>query len=291
MSASTAPEISVVIPVRNGARPLGELLDSLAAQTVARDRFEVIVVDNDSGDDSAAVAAARGATVVSEPVANRARARNRGVAVASSRLYAFVDADCVASSGWLEGFLACAGKAPLVAGEVRLSTRERPNAIERFESLWRFGQEAWVRTQGWAVTANLLVHADAFEAIDGFDSGWRKGAEDVDFCLRARAAGYPLEFCGRAVVEHGAEHRLRPMLRRAFMHGYSINQAFYRLGVGYRAWRDPGPAIHGDRALRQFGQAPERFEADEWRRMARLARIDYAGRVAGSLWAETLRAR
>ena len=58
--------------------------------------------------------------------------------------------------------------APLVAGDVRVRVREHPNAIERYEAMWRFGQASWVR-QGWAATANLLVHAEAFEAVGGFD--------------------------------------------------------------------------------------------------------------------------
>jgi hypothetical protein len=84
---------------------------------------------------------------------------------------------------------------------------------------------------------------------------------------------------------------VRPLLRRCFLHGYSVNQAFYRLGAGYRAWRDPVPALIGDRALRQIGHSQETFDPREWRRMARLARLGYGARVAGSIWAELLHVR
>jgi GT2 family glycosyltransferase len=288
--ASNRPEISVIVPARNGARSISPLLESLRAQTLERDRFEVIVVDNDSTDGTGEVAASGGALVVQEPIANRSRARNRGARAAASRLYAFTDADCIARPQWLEQLLASADAAPLVAGDVVLRTGEHPNAVERFEALWRFGQEAWVE-QGWAATANLLVHQDAFEAIGGFDPTWRHIGEDVDFCFRARAAGYALAFCPDAVVEHEGERELGPLLRRCFRHGYSVNQAFYRLGAGYRAWRDPSPAIAADQALRQFGHSPGSFDRDEWRRMARLARLGYAARVVGSLWAEVVHAR
>lgn len=283
-------DVSVIIPVRNGAGSLPPLLDSLAQQTLSPERFEVIVVDNDSSDDTARVAGSYGATVVSEPIANRSRARNRGAKTARGRLYAFTDADCVADSRWLEGLLAGAGLAPLVAGDVRLRVGEQPNAIERFEALWRFGQESWVK-QGWAATANLLVHPEAFEAIGGFDPTWRHIGEDVDFCFRARAAGFGLEYCAEAIVEHQGERTMGPLLRRCFLHGYSVNQAFYRLGAGYRAWRDPAPALIGDQALRQIGYTPDGFDRREWRRMASLARLGYAARVAGSLWAEVRHAR
>lgn len=285
------PEISVIVPVRNGAGSIPPLLESLAAQTLARDRFEVIVVDNASTDGTGEIAAAHGARVVHEPIANRSRARNRGVAHAMTRLYAFTDADCVASPAWLERLLDCAGGAPLIAGDVQLRISDRPNAVERYEAMWRFGQRAWVTSQGWAATANLLVHREAFEAIGGFDPSWRHIGEDADFCLRARDAGYPLAFCADAVVQHDGERRLRPMLERCFRHGYSVNQAYYRLGAGFRAWRDPLPALFGDRALRQIGHLPRDQARTEWRRMARLARLGYAARVTGSLWAELRRAR
>lgn len=283
-------EISAIVPVRNGAQSLPPLLDSLNGQTLPRERYEIIVVDNDSSDGTAEVARAHGARVVPEPVANRSRARNRGAEAASSRLYAFTDADCIADPHWLEELLAAARMAPLVAGPVTLRTSPQPNAVERFEALWRFGQEGWVK-QGWAATANLLVHAEAFEAIGGFDPTWRHIGEDVDFCFRARDAGFGLAYSAQAVVEHDGERQLRPMLLRCFRHGYSVNQAFYRLGAGYRAWRDPGPALHGDRALREIGHSPEAFDPAEWRTMTRVARLAYAARVAGSAWAELSRVR
>ena len=283
-------ELSVIIPARNGAGSLPPLLRSLQEQTLARSRFEVIVVDNDSSDGTAEVAERHGAIVVREPIANRSRARNAGAEAARTRLYAFTDADCVAHPGWLEALLRCAPKAPLVAGEVTLCVSDQPNALERFELLWRFGQEVWVK-QGWAATANLLVHAEAFDAIDGFDNTWKHIGEDADFCLRARDAGFGLAYCADAVVDHEGERTLRPLLRRLFLHGYSANQAFYRLGFGHRAWRDPVPALRGDRALRQYGHVPAGFDRREWGRMVRLARLGYAARVLGSIWAELVRAR
>lgn len=285
------PEISAIVPARNGARSLPELLSSLQAQTLPRTRFEVIVVDNGSTDGTAEIAAAHGARVVYEPIANRARARNRGAATARSTLYAFTDADCVPGPRWLEQLLLNAGRAPLVAGEIRLRVSERPNAVERFEALWRFGQRNWVEHQGWAATANLLVRHDAFEAVGGFDPSWRHIGEDVDFCFRARHAGFNIAYCPDAVVEHRADDELRPLVARSFRHGYSVNQAFYRLGAGYRAWRHPTLALRGDRALRDIGHSPEGFDPDEWRRMARLGRTAYAARIAGSIWAEVVRAR
>jgi GT2 family glycosyltransferase len=288
--AAARPLISVIVPARDAARSLPPLLDSLDRQTLARNEFEVVVVDNASRDGTGALAGRRGAMVVSEPRPSRAGARNAGVAAARAELIAFTDADCVAAPGWLAGLVRGLSSSELVAGPVEVSTGSPPNLVERFESLWRFEQESWV-SDGWAATANLGVRREVHDAIGGFDTAYRHIGEDADYCLRARARGFALAFASDAAVSHYAENALGPMLRRAFFHGYSANQINRRLGVGYRAWRHPELVLRGDRALGSLGVSREALDAGEWRRMRRLARGYYAMRLAGSVWAEVTRAR
>lgn len=276
------------MPVRDGADELPTLLAALAGQTLSPERFEVVVVDNASRDASAAVARGAGAAVVTEPRANRALARNRGVAAARSDLFAFTDVDCVPDPGWLEAMLRCAPQAPLLAGPVRVTTGDPPNSIERFEALWRFSQEAWVK-QGWAATADLCVRRDAFEAVGGLDITYRHIGEDADFCVRAGRAGFALGYCPDAIVTHRAEQQLRPMLRRAFFHGYSASQALRRIGLGHEAWRDPAPLLRDTAAMARIGLGPGSLDPEEWRKMSRLARMAHAARTAGSAWAAVRR--
>jgi GT2 family glycosyltransferase len=285
----SAPEISVVIPVRDGAASLPPLLESLRRQTLAPERFEVVVVDNASRDATAGVARGAGATVVAEPVPNRSRARNRGVAAARAERIAFTDADCVATEGWLEALLDC-GEAPLVAGPVEVTTSDEPGAVERLEAQWRFAQEHWVR-QGWAATANLCVERAALDAVGGFDPAYRQIGEDADLCVRAGRAGFVLGWCPGAVVQHQAESSLAPLLSRAFRHGYGANQALRRLGTGHRAWADPLPLFRLSAALERLGIQPDSLDPAERRRLGRLARVGYAARMAGSLWCELERRR
>jgi GT2 family glycosyltransferase len=284
------PEVSVVIPARDAEEPLADLLDSLARQTLDADRFEVIVVENGSRDRTAEVAEERGARVLRETLGNRSRARNAGVAASEADVFAFTDADCVADPGWLEAMLACRGRAPLIAGNVRVSTRTPPNAVERFESVWRFAQEAW-SAEGWAATANMLVEREAFEAIGGFDPTYRHIAEDADFCVRAGRAGFPLGYCDEGVVLHYAENELRPLIRRAFFHGYSSAQILRRLGVGHAAYRHPKGLVSRRAALAMVGIDASSLPPDERRRLGVLASATYVSRFAGSLWAVAQRAR
>ncbi|HEY5198164.1 MAG TPA: glycosyltransferase [Solirubrobacteraceae bacterium] len=284
-----APAISVVVPVRDGAASLPALLSSLDAQTLPADRFEVVIVDNGSRDDETArVARAAGAVVCSESWSNRARARNVGVAAAASPLIAFTDADCRVAPGWLDGVVACLEHAPLVAGPVLVDPTATPGRCERLEGLWRFDQETNVRQSHWAASANLGARRAALETIGGFDPAYLQIGEDVDLCLRARAAGYELAYCAAAVVHHDPETRLWPILTRAYRHGWSSNQHHHRLpiAVGWRYWRHPLPAVRGDWALRSRGGDPH-TDGD----LVGLARVEYAARVLGSACAELRRAR
>jgi len=92
--------ISVVIPALNDAVLLRDCLSALAAQTRAPD--EIIVVDNGSTDDTAAVAIAGGARVVSEPVKGIFSATAAGFDAASGDILARLDADSRPMPGWIE---------------------------------------------------------------------------------------------------------------------------------------------------------------------------------------------
>ncbi len=93
------PSVSVVIPVRDDAAHLRRCLDALALQTVPAD--EVVVVDNGSTDESASVASAAGAVVVSEPVRGIARASARGYDRATGDVLVRLDADSIPPTTWI----------------------------------------------------------------------------------------------------------------------------------------------------------------------------------------------
>lgn len=93
-----APRVSVVIPVHDGAKYLGEALMSVRNQTgVDPSTVQIVVVDDGSTDGSAEVAlrADVGATVVRQPRLGPGAARNHGVLLSRGRHLAFLDADDV----------------------------------------------------------------------------------------------------------------------------------------------------------------------------------------------------
>jgi glycosyltransferase involved in cell wall biosynthesis len=93
------PTWSVIIPARNEGPALPALLQALHAQS--RQPAEVIVVDNASTDDTAAVAASLGAKVLHCPVRGVAHARQLGLDAAAGDWIASTDADSLPEPGWL----------------------------------------------------------------------------------------------------------------------------------------------------------------------------------------------
>lgn len=96
-------KISIVIPAYNEEEYLGETLDALAQQTLRRDAFEIIVVDNASSDQTSTIAYSHGADkIIHESRKGTNRARQTGLRHACGEIIAFLDADCIAPSDWLE---------------------------------------------------------------------------------------------------------------------------------------------------------------------------------------------
>ena len=94
--------ISVIIPAFNAAHTIGECVQAVRNQTLPSDEFEIIVVDDGSSDDTAAIAWQAGAEVIEQKRGRQAAARNTGINAAEGDIVCFTDADCFPAPNWLE---------------------------------------------------------------------------------------------------------------------------------------------------------------------------------------------
>jgi len=164
----TDPAYAVIVPAFNEAEELPRTLEAIRA-AMATQAFagEIIVVDNNSSDDTAGVAREHGADkVVFEAINQIARARNAGAAVSQTRHLIFVDADTRISQSLLAESLHMLESGGFVGG----------GSIIQFEgeisAVGRFGIGVWERISKLTNTAAgsyLFCRADAFEAVGGFD--------------------------------------------------------------------------------------------------------------------------
>lgn len=200
-----AARVSVIVPHYNQLEALKLCLASLVRQSLARERFEILVVDNNSpcGLEAVRGVVADRARLLSEVEKGAGPARNRGAAAASGDVFAFIDADCVASPQWLEEGLHGLASYDIVGGRVDVSVNDE-NAMtgaEAFERVFAFDFRSYIESKGFTGSGNLFCRRAVFERVGGFRPAV---SEDRDWCFRATALGYSLGYHEGAAIAHPA---------------------------------------------------------------------------------------
>lgn len=197
------PKVSVVIPHYRDVENLKICLHALEAQSYPRDAFEIIVADNGSPEAEAVRAAAGDARLVIARERGAGPARNAGAAAARGEMLAFIDSDCVPQPQWLAEGVAALSRFDFAGGRVTvlIADPRRMTAVEAFEKVFAFDNEAYVTKKGFTGSGNLFCPRALFEKVGGFRVGV---SEDVEWSHRATAAGFRLGFAPNATVGHPA---------------------------------------------------------------------------------------
>lgn len=161
--------LSIVIPAFNEARLIEQTLRSVSTAVAGNAMLsftsEVIVVDNNSTDNTAELARQAGARVVFEPINQIGRARNAGAAQATGEWLLFLDADSLLSPGLLTDILRVIETGKYVGCGSTL----RMDGLPWWANLTL---QLWTSTSvlcRWAAGALIVCRRDAFQAVGGFD--------------------------------------------------------------------------------------------------------------------------
>jgi N-acetylglucosaminyl-diphospho-decaprenol L-rhamnosyltransferase len=282
-----APRVSVIVVSYQAEGDLGACLASL--ETHAGPDVEIVVVDNASTDGSAEhVRRARARLILNAENVGFGRACNQGAATAAGRYLLFINPDAEVTPGALDALVRVLdedagvgivgprtlnedgtpqvsfGPALGILAEwrqrrlVRGVRRRDPAALRRAEAL-----SATASEPDWVSGSCLLISRETFEEVGGFDEGFFLYEEDVDLCVRARAAGWRVRYEPRAVVRHrlgasmaGIAGRARLEYHRSHLryyrkHNGAASQAVLRAGLGLTSiagWI--ASAVRGDEAGR-----------------------------------------
>jgi GT2 family glycosyltransferase len=140
-------------------------------------------------------------------------ARNIGVRAARGRLLAFCDADDEVRPGWISSMTASLSDADVVAGVFDFSALDGvPQSVPVPAATRQLGFLPF------ALSANLAVRREAFEAVHGFCEELSP-EEDVDLCWRLQLAGFRFALACDAIVNKRERAGGMPMLRAAWAYG------------------------------------------------------------------------
>jgi len=191
-------EFSIVITTKDRRQYLERALASLVLQAGAPP-FEVIVVDNGSRDDTAAVVgsyADRAVPVryVGEPQPNRAKARNRGVEGSHGDYVLFCDDDVLTPPGWIAAHAAAHRDGDrVVNGPILNVSSEASRPLPSPANYSR----------AFLCTCNASLSKRAFVDVGGFDESFDLyGWEDTELGLRLRERGLSWKFAWGAYLWH-----------------------------------------------------------------------------------------
>ena len=210
--------VSVIVPNRNGGATLARCL--AAAFASRHPRFEVIVVDDDSRDNSLDVIRRFPCRLIRLPQhGGAAAARNAGARHARGEILFFTDADCLLPPDALAR--ACAGLAGLgpdaALGGTYTPVPADDSFFSRFQSVFiHYSETGHAVDPDYLATHALALHAQTFHRYHGFDANVRPILEDVEFSHRLRRGGVRLLLDPALQVRHIFNYSLWRSLKNAF---------------------------------------------------------------------------
>jgi len=231
---------SIIISAKNEAKRIEACLQSLLQQKCSFS-FEVIVVDNQSEDDTKDLVKQislrhRGKiSLYTQKKPGSPACRNLGAQKAKGEFLLFTDADCTFHSRWVEEMVAgFSNSLPVgaVGGRTLSKFSPSPSLVERYlDQKFAFWEEDRIADfpafLPWAPTCNLAVRKDIFLALSGFDENWKTAAYDVDFCWRMELCGFVMGYAPKAIVNHERRSTLRALIKQRENYAY-YNEALLK---------------------------------------------------------------
>ena len=226
----TESKISLIIPSYNEQEHIEKCLKSARNQNLPLNRYEIIVVDNGSIDNSFRIASEYADKVLSAPEEKVGAVRNLGVNAAKGDIIAFIDADCTIDANWL--------KRAIQFGENSTISVHGGGVLLPEEATWV--EKHWLieGRHGNALPTDLIgcsivIKKEHFQTSKGFDSKMESG-EDSEFSKRLEAYGFIINITRDLnVTHHGNAKTIANFLKRQAWHGQS-----YR-ATGIKNFRDP----------------------------------------------------
>ena len=241
------PKLSIIVCTYNRSFWLRNCLRSLEQSCADGSEVEVLIVDNNSSDDTKTVAAEymarlRNFRYVLETAQGLSHARNRGFTEARGKYVAYIDDDAQAHADWVPAIIRFFETTPQASGVggpyEGFSTIEIPPWFPKEMTCRSLGNETReIRDGEWINGTNMVFRKTALEQVGGFDTGLGmvgdkvSYGEETNLVLRMKALGMLVYYCADMVVDHAVlpyKISLWWLLKSRFANGYDGVKTFGR---------------------------------------------------------------
>lgn len=234
---------SIVVATRNRAHLLPRAIEALQSQTLPRESYELVVVDDHSSDGTAKLLESYQASenvvcVRSEKHLGISGTRQLGIGMSRGECILFTDDDCVPNGDWIECMLARLHKHSLVMGCVALREKSRYWLtcfnIANFHPFLKGRHERRVRFVSFN---NFGFRRGVADDLGGLSTDFAE-TSDTEYGLRAQRKGYSVVFAPEAIVVHAPDnisgpHAMRYAARHASLTILSRHAYADVLGLPY----------------------------------------------------------
>ena len=230
----------MIVPVLNGERTVGDLLDSLMKVDYDKKKLEIIFVDGGSTDRTQEIIQSYPVKLLIEKKRGLNVARNTGVRNSSGEIILFTDSDCVVPKDWIRQIVKNFRNKEVgcVGGSV---SRYEEDFLSRYADesimpvLRRFRRRKVLEDveppMNYPAGCNMAFRRDVFKKVGEFNEEIHYGFDEDELVERACKAGYKMILDPEAVVRHRHRSDLRRLLRQTFSYGRGGALVFRKKGI------------------------------------------------------------
>lgn len=196
---------SVIVPAYNSGSTIRSCLSSLLNQSLPKEDYEIIVVDDGSTDDTSSLIMEYPVKYLWQPNKGPAAARNHGAREAKGSIILFTDSDCVPARNWIEEMVRPFNSADIIAvkGAYRTNQKSLTARFAQIEFQERFELLMRAESIDMVDTYSAAFRHDIFLQHGGFDEAFpAANNEDTDLSYKLSLTGNRMVFNPMAIVFH-----------------------------------------------------------------------------------------
>jgi cellulose synthase/poly-beta-1,6-N-acetylglucosamine synthase-like glycosyltransferase len=219
------PFFSVIVPVYNGERTIGDCIKSLLSLNYPSSNYEIIIVDNNSKDNTNNIIRQYPVTCLLEDnIQSSYAARNTGIKRSKGEIIAFTDSDCIADKDWILKAVECFEDKDVGCVAGRIEGYSPTNYIEEYLKRHGYLCQDTSTLKHWflpyAQTANAIYRREVLNEIGFFEERW-VSAGDTDLTWRMlQKTRYKLTYGKDSLIHHVHRSTLKGLFNQRKTWGY-----------------------------------------------------------------------